>query len=335
MSDKIKIICTLGPSTYKTRILSLIKKKADIFRINMSHTETKDLSKIIKYLKKNKINNICIDTEGAQIRTKIVKKKFIQKNKIFYLTNKKTLNKNYFRINVDNNLISFNKSKLVKIGFEELEAKVLACSKNLIKCKTIQSGYIESNKGIHFDKAPKLPSLTNKDKKAIKIANQHKINIFALSFANQGSDVMNLKKLVGKKAFIISKIETQKALKNLKNIIDNSNAILIDRGDLSRYVKISKIPYEQLKIINTAKKLSKDVYVATNLLESMVTKKNPTRAESNDIFFTLLSGCKGLVLAAETAIGKYPDDCINFVREMIKNYNSNKNKFKKINLSLT
>ena len=96
--------------------------------------------------------------------------------------------------------------------------------------------------------------------------------------------------------------------------------MLIDRGDLSRYIPIQKIPIAQKIIINEAKKLKKNVYVATNLLETMINSNNPTRAESNDIYSSLSSGCSGLVLAAETAIGKYPVECMNFLKNCIHTY---------------
>ena len=110
-------------------------------------------------------------------------------------------------------------------------------------------------------------------------------------------------------------------IKNLYQIIEESDAVLIDRGDLSRYVPVSKIPVQQLKILKISKELKTPTYIATNLLETMVTKPTPTRAESNDVFQCLLHGASGLVLAAETAIGKYPSECVNFLKESISEYN--------------
>ena len=117
--------------------------------------------------------------------------------------------------------------------------------------------------------------------------------------------------------FIISKVETLNALKNFSKISKASNATLLDRGDLSRYIAVEKIPIIQLNLLKQTKKINKPMYVATNLLESMVNKPSPTRAESNDIFFTLFSGAKGLVLAAETAIGKYPLACASFIKKCL------------------
>jgi pyruvate kinase len=152
---------------------------------------------------------------------------------------------------------------------------------------------------------------------AIEVGKKFKVKYFALSFANRLKDVKLFRKLIGKKSFLISKIETKKAYKNIKEITKSSNAILIDRGDLSRYYPIDSIPIIQKLIINEAKLLKTECYIATNLLESMIVNFYPTRAESNDIFSCLELGAKGLVLAAETAIGEYPKECVSFVKKCI------------------
>ena len=120
------------------------------------------------------------------------------------------------------------------------------------------------------------------------------------------------------KKFLISKIETNNAVKYFRNIsLSLSNATLIDRGDLSRYVNIVKIPKVQEKILTDSQKLKKPVYIATNLLETMTSKPSPTRAEANDIYYSLKSGAKRRFLAAETAIGKYPVECVKFIKKFI------------------
>ena len=123
---------------------------------------------------------------------------------------------------------------------------------------------------------------------------------------------------------MISKIETLNAINNLKEISKISNAVLIDRGDLSREVPIEKIPLAQEYIIKESKKNKKPVYVATNLLETMIKDSSPTRAESHDIYSTLNQGASGLVLAAESAIGKNPIECVIFLKKCISAYNAKK-----------
>ena len=317
MIKNTKLIATLGPSSLKTVILSKLKKDVDIFRLNMSHLTIKDLKKNLKFLKKNKIKNICIDTEGAQIRTSNVKKKFLRRNSYYYLSIKKLNLKNSIRLYP---LFDFNNLKektIVKIGFDGLELEVTKNYKNYLKCKVIKEGILDTNKGVHFHADIFLNPLTEKDLQAINIAKQFNVKMFALSFANSSNDILILRSKLDKKDLIISKIETKKGFFNRKKIASVSNAILIDRGDLSRYIEISKIPLAQRIIIKDAKKLKKEVYVATNLLETMIMSNDPTRAESNDVYSSLETGCSGLVLAAETAIGNNPVECIKFLKQCL------------------
>ncbi len=312
-----KIICTIGPSSFKKTILKKFKMMGvNIFRINLSHTNLKVLEKRIKFIKDVVgINKICIDTEGAQIRTKKLKKpKFLKKNSYVSLGFNKNSN---FNLYPKFNLKKINKNTKIYIGFDNLILNVLRVKSDIIYCKVKNPGIIDSNKGVHINKNINLKPLTNKDVEAIRISKKLGVKKFALSFTNTSRDLEIIRKLINKKDFLISKIETKKSLINLDNIIKKSNAILIDRGDLSRYVPIHNIPIEQLKILKRSKKLKKDTYVATNLLESMIQNESPTRAEANDIFLSLYHGANGLVLAAETAIGKNPIKCVQFVKKCI------------------
>ncbi len=326
----IKIISTLGPATLNKKILNSIKRDIDIFRLNMSHLSLDELTKNLKFLRQNNIKNICLDTEGAQVRTLKTKKRY------FKINTKIELSCIY---KTKNNIIqlypkfSFKKIKVkskILIGFNGLKLKVTNVTYDKLYCKVVEPGYLESNKGVHIYSELKLDPLTQKDREAIEIAKKFDVKIFALSFANSETDVSILKKIIPKKSIIISKIETRKGLLNRIKITKMSDAVLIDRGDLSRYVDIPKIPLAQRLIIIDAKKLNKNIYVATNLLETMINSNEPTRAESNDIFSSLEMGSDGLVLAAETAIGKYPKECINFLKKSIKVFNDRK-KFKQNN----
>ena len=119
----------------------------------------------------------------------------------------------------------------------------------------------------------------------------------------------------------IYKIETLSSIRKLEKIVKEGDKFLIDRGDLSKETEIEKIPSYQRKIINLVKKFKKkEIFIATNLLESMTQNINPTRAEANDIFNCLELGATGLVLAAETAIGKYPKESVIFLMKMIKEF---------------
>ena len=121
------------------------------------------------------------------------------------------------------------------------------------------------------------------------------------------------------------KIKNKKTLQNISNILKEGESFLIDRGDLSKEIGIEQIPVAQRKILKISKKYPhKNIYIATNFLESMIENSFPTRAEVNDIFNALEMGSKGLVLAAETAIGKHPIECVKLLKKIISTYKSYK-----------
>jgi pyruvate kinase len=138
-----------------------------------------------------------------------------------------------------------------------------------------------------------------------------------LSFAASGEGVRRTRELIGPGARLISKIESRAGMRNMDDVIAESDAVLIDRGDLSREVAIEEVPYYQKAIVRRANRWHKPLYVATNLLESMVLNSVPTVAEVSDIANTLLDGAHGLVLAAETAIGIDPVGSVDLVLRAI------------------
>lgn len=317
MSNKIKIICTLGPASLNPKFLKYSKKNIDLLRLNMSHLSEIDLVKNIKFIKKHTNCPICIDTEGAQIRSKFKKRKFLKTSSIIKIGDHGVDSLDVYPLNVRDRL---KVNDILNIGFENLKIKIIKLKKNSISAKVISSGYLENNKGIHIENRKiKLNCLTDKDLKALKIGKDNKVTNYALSFTNDVKDVKYFNELTYNNPNNIFKIETKKAVHEFKKILKNANNFLIDRGDLSKDISIIKIPEIQRELINIKnKQKNKKIYIATNLLESMIFNNYPTRAEANDIYSSIEMGADGLVLAAETAIGKYPIECVEFVKKMIK-----------------
>jgi len=317
----IKLICTIGPVSSDSRIVKKMEHLGvSLLRINMSHASISEMKQTINLIKKTTSIPICIDTEGAQIRTgrmrndgvnlkkdslvRLKAKDVVGDEKAFSFTPEKT-----FRFLLPGTLVYVDHNRVLLLVIKNIKGKEAIA-------RVICPGLVESKKAVNLDKEVDLANLTKKDIEAIKVAKSLGINIFALSFTRNQDAVNQLRSLVGKST-IISKVETREAIINLDGIIRASDVILIDRGDLSRDVAIEEIPALQKMIISKAHKKPIPVYVATNLLESMVSLSAPTRAEINDIANTLLDGANGLVLAAETAIGKYPLQCVNMVKKLI------------------
>ncbi len=326
--NKINIFCTLGPSSLNRNFLKFAEKnKVDLLRINLSHIQNKNLQKIIFFIKKNCKIKICLDTEGAQIRSKIYKKKFFKLGNFGIISKKKS--KNFLSLYPDDVFDKLRIKDELDVGFDGLIVKLIRKKKDKFFFKTISPGYLEKNKGVHLiNRKIKLNFLTKKDIQAIEVAKKNKINNFALSFTNSVEDIKKFKALLPKKSNKIYKIETRLALKNFKDLLINADNFLIDRGDLSKEISIEEVPIAQRKIIKNSKKYKfKKIFIATNFLESMIKNSTPTRAESNDIYNSLEMGASGLVLAAETAIGRYPEKCILFLKSMIKKYKKKINSF--------
>jgi len=205
----------------------------------------------------------------------------------------------------------------LRIDFSSACIKVFERNKDHCLARVIVEGKVGSNKATDLNRELEMEAITPKDRKAIAIGKKMGIKKYALSFAGSKEDIKLLRELGGTDINVISKIESKKGLYNLNDILDASDEILIDRGDLSRQVDLTKIPFFQKRIISMARSKRVPVNVATNLLESMITFHAPTRAEVNDIVSTLLDGANGLVLAAETAIGRYPVDAVRIVRQLI------------------
>ena len=315
MKKKIEILATVGPTSLNKDILKYLNSKIDILRINLSHVLPDELSEYISYLIKNTKLKICIDTEGAQIRTKVPKKVKLKKNSLF------TFRKNKPPYLYPSEVFEkIKKNDLLSIGFDDLKAKVIKKSRNNFLIKVLNSGLLESNKGVVvINRSVKLNYLTKNDLKSIEIAKKFNIKCFALSFTNDHHDVIKFKKILPNCRRIF-KIESKKGLKNFKKIIQSGDEFLIDRGDLSKETSIFRIPINQRKIIYEANKKKKKIYVATNFLETMIEKPYPTRAEVNDIYSSLEMGANGLVLAAETAIGKYPKECVFYLQKIIAEF---------------
>jgi len=321
-----EILCTLGPSSFDKRvILRLDELGVGMFRINLSHTKIEDLPSAIAFVRSCTDVPICLDTEGAQIRTGnfVPDRIEMRENSLVrgyhYPVAGDTAGFNFYPRNI---VGKFRIGDFISIDFNAVLARVVGEEDDAVVMRILHGGPIGRNKAVTVDRDIPLDALSQKDRAAMRIGSDNGIMHYALSFASGPADVDEIRHLAPKNAFIIAKIESSRGLANLADIARSSDALLIDRGDLSRQLPVERIPRIQKVIIKTAKEHGRTVYVATNLLESMVAQPIPTRAEINDIYNTLLDGADGLVLAAETAIGRHPVTCASMVARIIREYES-------------
>lgn len=319
-----ELLCTLGPASLDPRTIRRLEHHgASLFRVNLSHTSLADLPSVIATIQDATRVPVCLDTEGAQIRTGHLVQGRIE------LRDNTVVRVHHRRVPGDDrnfNLYPHGIARLlepgdfVSIDFNASLAQVIDTDHDGVVMRVLQGGAVGQNKGVSVERDIPMPPLTDKDRAALAIGLEHGLTHFALSFARCREDVEELRSIVGPDAFVISKIESRGGLEHLTAIAEASDALLIDRGDLSRQVPIEILPRTQKRIIERARALHRRVYVATNLLESMVSSPTPTRAEVNDIYNTLADGADGLVLAAETAVGAYPVQCASMVRQIIHGF---------------
>ena len=324
--SKKEILCTLGPSSMNDWVIKRLESLGvSLFRVNLSHTKIDDLPKVIRKIQRCTSVPICLDTEGAQIRTGnlLDGKVMVKENNTIRIS--KILvdgDENVFNLNPVDIIDKLEVGDLISIDFNSVLVHVIERDAEVLTVRVITGGLLGQNKAVSVDRRISVPALTKKDYQAINIGKEMNIRHVALSFANFGKDVDEIRSVAGEGTFVISKIESYVGVNNIEEIANKSDALVLDRGDLSREVPIEQIPRFQKEIISRAKKFNKElkVYVATNLLESMITALTPTRAEVNDIFNTLIDGADGLVLAAETAIGTYPVQCATMVSKIIQQF---------------
>jgi len=320
-----KVLVTLGPASLSKEIVkSLADRGVDLFRINLSHTKLSDLGNILKKLKSWTEVPICLDSEGAQIRNQDMVSECVH----FKAGN--TVKIHHQQIIGDAENISFTPQSVsrefkvndtIRVDFNAVSIKIIENSNDYLLATVENDGVVGSNKAADLDRNIHLEALTHKDKLAFAMGLKNGVKNFSLSFTNSADDVKEIREIIGSETNLISKIESIRGVINLGEILPLVDQILIDRGDLSRQVSIEKIPFLQRRIISYAKSKDVPVFVATNLLESMVEARSPTRAEVNDVASTLLMGAQGLVLAAETAIGAHPLETVDMVYSLIEQYN--------------
>ena len=320
-----KVLVTLGPSSLSKDIVkSLADKGVDLFRINLSHTKLSDLGNILKQLNSWTEVPICLDSEGAQIRNQDMASERI------HFKAGSTVKIHHQQVVGDAENISFtpesvsrefNVGDIIRVDFNAVSLKVIEDANDYLIATVENGGMVGSNKAADLNRDINLEAVTHKDKLGFAMGLKNGVKNFSLSFTNSADDVKKIREIIGSETNLISKIESIKGVINLGEILSVVDQILIDRGDLSRQVPIEKIPFLQRRIISYAKSKDVPVFVATNLLESMIKARSPTRAEVNDVASTLLMGAQGLVLAAETAIGAHPLETVDMVYSLIEQYN--------------
>ena len=326
---KTKIICTLGPATESEEVLrGMIEAGANIFRLNMSHAPHDWVRGVVLRIralamKMDVITAILMDTQGPAIRTGDLPSKLdLKPGDVFEFTVRGMKSEEHFSVDVnyDGLMDDISVGDTVLVDSGVIHMKVLEKTANKIRCKVLTEGVLGSRRHINLPGVKvNLPPLTEKDLKDIALGVELGVDMVALSFCREASDIEVLRKVLreqGSQARIISKIEDQMAIRNLDSIIIKTDAVMVARGDLGIECPMEDLPIIQRRIVKRCIKLGRPVIVATHMLESMISNPVPTRAEVTDVANAVFEQADAIMLSGETTVGKYPVECVKVLNRV-------------------
>lgn len=325
---KVKIIATLGPETEDLdSIERLYLAGADVFRLNFSHADhavhkgrCDNIRKIEE--KYNEPIAILADLQGPKLRvgTFANEKELLKEGETFRLdlldepgTSK--------RVQLPHTQIFEAMEKGTELLVDDGKVKLVVTDhgKDWADTRVEVGGFISDRKGVNVPNAVlNISALTAKDRADLDFALELGVDWVALSFVQRPEDVAEAKKIIGDKAWIISKLEKPSAIEHLKGIVELTDACMVARGDLGVEVPAERVPAIQKKVIRACRKAGKPVVVATQMLDSMIHTPTPTRAEASDVANAVYDGADAVMLSGETTIGKYPFITVEMMSKIIK-----------------
>ncbi|APD06627.1 pyruvate kinase [Flavobacteriaceae bacterium UJ101] len=331
-SKKTKIVATLGPASgTKEIMLEMIKSGVNVFRINFSHAEYEvaaERIRLIREINKEYGYNIAVlaDLQGPKLRIGEVEAgAFINPGDSLVFTSDKIVgNSERVYMNYEQFPQDVNPGERVLMDDGKLIVEIVETNKkDTVKAKVIQGGPLKSKKGVNLPNTKiSLPALTEKDVKDAKFACEQQVDWIALSFVRHAQDLEDIKNLIKEysdyKIPVISKIEKPEAIDNLDEIINNTDALMVARGDLGVEVPMEEVPLIQKRIVDAAKLARKPVIIATQMMETMIDSMTPTRAEVNDVANSVLDGADAVMLSGETSVGKYPVEVIKKMSSILR-----------------
>ena len=335
---RTKIVVTIGPACRDKKVLQRLiqsgihpvrkgfSNRVNVFRINFSHGTHQEHQETILILRKLSQElktpiGILADLSGPKIRVGKITDEPIKltKGSVLVLSSKPG-RKGKVGISYPDLPKHLRKGDKLLFDDGKIGSIVQKITKTDIQCKILNPGYLYSHKGITvLSENLTIPALTEKDKKDLQFAIQKDVDFVALSFVKSPWDILELKKILRKRksqAQIIAKIEKPQALKDFDSILAVSDGIMVARGDLGVEIPIQEVPMAQKEIIRKCNRAGKPVITATQMLESMINNPRPTRAEATDIANAILDGTDAVMLSGETAIGKYPVECVKIMAEI-------------------
>jgi pyruvate kinase len=325
-SRKVKILATIGPaSSSEEMIRKLFEAGADVFRINMSHTDHPLMRELVRRIRAVETElgrpiGILADLQGPKLRVG----KFANGKEALELGQEFTLDDNPApgdakRVHLPHPeiLASVQPGHRLLIDDGKLELKAVKCDGKSIVCTVIAGKGISDRKGVSLpDTELPVGALTEKDRADLDAVLATGVDWVALSFIQRPEDLAEARKIARGRALLMSKIEKPQAVARLAEIIELSDALMVARGDLGVEMPLESVPGIQKQITRAARRAGKPVVVATQMLESMISAPVPTRAEVSDVSIAVFEGADAIMLSAESAAGEYPVEAVSMMNRI-------------------
>ncbi|NLI41323.1 MAG: pyruvate kinase, partial [Caldisericales bacterium] len=338
MNRFAKIVATLGPSSSDEATLrALIEAGMDVARLNFSHGTHEEHANRYKILRRlseelGKPVSILMDLQGPKLRIGNLKTDFVELESgdmvaLSSSENPKNLREGaiFIPFDVPNLHEALSPGNHILLDDGQLEFEVLELDGETIYAKVILGGKLKSHKGVNLPGSKlDIACLTPKDLEDLAFGISLGVDLVAISFVRQASDILTVRKTIQEMSGservppIIAKLERPEAITNLDAIIDATDGVMVARGDLGVEMSPAEVPVVQKAIIKTANQKGKFVITATQMLESMINNPRPTRAEAADVANAIFDGTDAVMLSAETAAGKYPVQSVRMMDAIIK-----------------
>lgn len=329
--NRTKIVATVGPAcnTYD-KLRELVLAGVNVFRLNFSHGEHAEKKQIIDYIRginEQEKTNVAIlgDLQGPKLRVGEMEGGGmpVSPGDVLTFTNIKCIgNREKIYLSYPNfhNDVKVGNKIMIDDGKLEVIVKEILPN-NDVQVEVVLGGFLSSKKGVNLpDTKISLPALTDKDLADLDFIIQQKLGWVALSFVRQPADIKSLRRILDEhksKTKIIAKIEMPEAIPNIRDIINESDGIMIARGDLGVELPVEKVPMIQKNIIRKCIHRAKPVIVATQMMESMIDRTKPNRSEISDVANAVLEGTDAVMLSGETATGQHPALVVQTMRKII------------------
>lgn len=328
---RTKIVCTVGPVTADYEALRrLYHAGMNVLRFNMSHGDEKFYRRVVGYLKKLRREEgaqvgILWDLQGPEIRTGDVAEPYeLKKDETVCLTSRPSheTDKGVISVTYDRFAESLSAKDIVLLDNGSIKLRVISVQGTEVRCRVLSKGKVKSRMHVNLQGKPvKLPSLSEKDLRDLRLGVKLGVDWVALSYVRSVKDIKDLKVQLQKlksSAGVMAKIETPQAVEQFEKILKESDAIMVARGDLGAEMPFEEVPHLQNEMVQACRLAGKPVVIATHMLESMITLPTPTRAEATDVAHAVISGVDATMLSGETAVGDHAVESVQAMAKIIE-----------------